>query len=87
MERYRKQYPDAYIVLFEPDREDADMFFANIFSYSQRKRLCAAAYRKTRQNLLARSGEIGPVLKRWFEPLGAPGDMLKAVFLLNGLPE
>ena len=36
---------------------------------------------------LYRSGEIGPVLKRWFEPLGAPGDMLKAVFLLNGLPE
>ena len=31
-------------MLFEPDREDADMFFANIFSYSQRKRLCAAAY-------------------------------------------
>ena len=36
---------------------------------------------------LYRSGEIGPVLKRWFEPLGAPGEMLKAVFLLNGLPE
>ncbi len=36
---------------------------------------------------LYRSGEIGSVLKRWFEPLGAPGDMLKAVFLLNGLPE
>lgn len=64
MERYRKQYPDADIVLFEPDREDADMFFANIFSYSQRKRLCAAAYRKTRQNLLARSSEIGPLLAR-----------------------
>ena len=27
------------------------MFFASIFSYSQRKRLCAAAYQKTRQNL------------------------------------
>src|SRR5512143_3190675 len=51
MEKYRKQYPDADVLLFEPDREDADMFFANIFSYSQRKHLCAAAYRKTRQNL------------------------------------
>jgi NTE family protein len=40
MEKYRRQYPDADVVLFEPDREDADMFFANIFSYSQRKRLC-----------------------------------------------
>ena len=55
MEKYRRQYPDADVVLFEPDREDADMFFANIFSYSQRKRLCAMAFAKTRQNLLARA--------------------------------
>ena len=33
MEKYRKQYPHADVVLFEPDREDADMFFASIFSY------------------------------------------------------
>ena len=46
-----RQYPDADIVLFEPDREDADMFFANIFSYWQRKRLCAIAFAKTRQSL------------------------------------
>ena len=32
MEKYDRQYPDADVVLFEPDREDADMFFANIFS-------------------------------------------------------
>ena len=43
------------ILLFEPDREDADMFFANIFSYWQRKRLCALAFAKTRQNLAARA--------------------------------
>ena len=36
---------------------------------------------------LYRSGEIGPILKRWFEPLGKPGDALQAMFLLNGLPE
>ena len=35
MERYRRQYPNADIVLFEPDREDSDMFFANVFSYRQ----------------------------------------------------
>jgi hypothetical protein len=64
MEKYRRQYPDADVVLFEPDREDADMFFANIFSYSQRKRLCAAAYRKTRQNLVARAGTLAPQLAR-----------------------
>ncbi len=59
MEKYRQQYPDADVVLFEPDREDADMFFASIFSYSQRKRLCAAAYQKTRQNLAARAAHAG----------------------------
>jgi NTE family protein len=61
MERYRAQYPGARIVLFEPDREDADMFFANIFSYWQRKRLCSIAFAKTRQSLAARAAELAPV--------------------------
>jgi predicted acylesterase/phospholipase RssA len=64
MEKYRRQYPDASILLFEPDREDADMFFANILSYWQRKRLCAIAFAKTRQNLLARARTMAPVLRR-----------------------
>jgi predicted acylesterase/phospholipase RssA len=62
MEKYHRQYPDADVVLFEPDREDADMFFANIFSYAERKHLSAAAYRKTRQNLLARAELLAPRL-------------------------
>jgi predicted acylesterase/phospholipase RssA len=62
MERYRGQYPDAHLVLFEPDREDADMFFANIFSYWQRKRLCAIAFATTRKSLAARAAELAP----WF---------------------
>jgi NTE family protein len=61
MESYRARYPDAGIVLFEPDREDADMFFANIFSYWQRKRLCAIAFAKTRQSLAARAQSLAPV--------------------------
>ena len=64
MEKYRRQYPRADILLFEPDREDADMFFANIFSYAQRKRLCEAAYHKTRQRLLAQCAVLQPVLAR-----------------------
>jgi predicted acylesterase/phospholipase RssA len=64
MEKYRRLYPNADVVLFEPDREDADMFFANIFSYAQRKRLCAAAYQKTRQNLLGRADLLAPQLAR-----------------------
>jgi len=64
MEKYHRQYPDADILLFEPHREDADMFFANIFSYWQRKRLCAMAFAKTRQSLLARAAELQPLLRR-----------------------
>ena len=36
---------------------------------------------------LYRSGEIEPIFQRWFAPLGDPGEALKALFLLNGLPE
>ena len=64
MEKYRTQYPDADVLLFEPDREDADMFFANIFSYWQRKKLCAIAFAKTRQSLAARAALLAPVLQR-----------------------
>jgi hypothetical protein len=64
MEKYRQQYPNADVVLFEPHREDADMFFASIFSYAQRKRLCAAAYRKTRQNLAERTATLLPRLAK-----------------------
>jgi len=65
MERYRAQYPDARIVLFEPNREDADMFFANIFSYRQRKRLCSLAFEKTRQSIAARAPVLAPALREF----------------------
>jgi NTE family protein len=64
MDRYRAQYPDADILLIEPDREDADMFFASIFSYTRRKALCEAAFRKTRQSLFDRRDALAPVLAR-----------------------
>jgi predicted acylesterase/phospholipase RssA len=64
MENYRRQYPHADVVLFEPDREDADIFFASIFSYAQRKRLCAAAYHKTRQKLATRAEALEPKLAK-----------------------
>jgi predicted acylesterase/phospholipase RssA len=63
MENYHRQYPDAQILLFEPDRQDADMFLANILSYRQRKRLCALAFATTRQRLRLRAPAIAPVLR------------------------
>ncbi|MET0344693.1 MAG: patatin-like phospholipase family protein, partial [Casimicrobiaceae bacterium] len=64
MEKYGRQYPGADILLFEPDREDADMFFARIFSYRQRKRLCALAFAATRDKLRARAVDLAPKLAR-----------------------
>jgi hypothetical protein len=64
MAKYHRQYPDTDILLFEPDRGDADMFFANIFSYGQRKRLCAMAFAKTRQNLATRADELAAALRK-----------------------
>ena len=53
MEKYWTQYRHSDVLLFEPDREDADMFFANILSYTHRAQLCETAYRNTRQRLRA----------------------------------
>jgi NTE family protein len=64
MERYRAQYPGADILLFEPQRGDADMFFAPIFSYARRKSLCEAAYRTTRAHLFDRRDVLAPMLAR-----------------------
>jgi predicted acylesterase/phospholipase RssA len=64
MERYKTAYPDIDIVLFEPNRADADMFFTNLFSYSSRRRLCEHAYQKTREELWKRRHELAPVLEQ-----------------------
>lgn len=62
--KYDIEYKDADIILFQPDRDDADMFFTNIFSYADRKRLSEQAYRKTREELLRRYDELAPKLAR-----------------------
>lgn len=61
---YERAYPGTDIVLFEPEAHDAEMFLANTFSYSQRRRLAEHAYQSTRQALLARQDELGPRLAR-----------------------
>jgi hypothetical protein len=33
------------------------------------------------------TGEISPVFQRWFGAIGKPGEAIKVMFLLNGLPE
>jgi ABC-type amino acid transport substrate-binding protein len=36
---------------------------------------------------LYRSGEIGPIMQSWFGQLGSPGEALRNMVLINGLPE
>jgi predicted acylesterase/phospholipase RssA len=64
MERYRKEFPDSDVVLFQPSRDDAEMFFTNVFSYSARRRLSEHAYQQTRADLRRRATELAPILAR-----------------------
>ena len=46
-----EEFPDADVVLFEPAQDDEVIFFANIFSYADRRRLAEHAYRHTLSEL------------------------------------
>jgi NTE family protein len=61
---YRKLYRDADVVLLEPRRDDYDMFFSNIFSFSNRRAVCEHAYLSTREELLLRYEELAPIFER-----------------------
>jgi hypothetical protein len=64
------------VVLFEPTRDDADMFFTNVFSYRGRSRLCEHAYQRTRKDLYQRRHELRPIFERHgihLESRGAQG--------------
>jgi predicted acylesterase/phospholipase RssA len=64
MKAYEKRYPGADIVLVEPDRDDYENFFTNIFSFSARRAVASRAYDATRRDLLARADRLAPMLAR-----------------------
>ncbi len=64
MEKYDSHYAKADLVLLEPNRDDEKMFFTNVFSYSNRKKVCEHAYQRTRQDLLLNSAKINNVLSK-----------------------
>jgi predicted acylesterase/phospholipase RssA len=64
MARYRHEFPDADVVLFEPRSDDAEMFFANVFNYSERRHLAEHAYQRTRVELRRRYAELQPIFAR-----------------------
>lgn len=65
MQRYEDQYPDTDFLLFEPENDDTEMFYTNVFSYSDRQRLCEHAYQVTRQQLLDSRAQLEPALERF----------------------
>jgi NTE family protein len=64
MAGYHDRYPHADILLFEPDRDDERMFFANVFRYSDRRRLVDHAYQRARHDLRSHARALEPVLAR-----------------------
>lgn len=62
--QYERTYPDTEIVLLEPDQRDAELFFANTFSYRQRREMAEHAYQQTRALLKLRAGRLAPQLAR-----------------------
>ena len=62
--KYYSSHPVADLILVEPDRNDEQIFFTNIFSYADRQALCEHAYQVTRRELYARRAELAPVLAK-----------------------
>ena len=62
--KYHRSHENADLLLMEPDRDDQDIFFTNIFSYSSRNALCEHAYQATRKDLLDRTGDLEPLLEK-----------------------
>lgn len=61
---YGTRYENADVVLLEPRRDDYEMFFTNIFSFSDRRTVFEHAYHRTRANLLERREELEPIFER-----------------------
>ena len=64
LDKYQVQYEHTDLVLFEPNPDDAEMFFTNIFSFQSRTRLTEHAYQATRADLRSRRAELAPILAR-----------------------
>ncbi|MDS1310619.1 MULTISPECIES: patatin-like phospholipase family protein [Marinobacter] len=62
---YATDYPDKDILLFEPTRDDAKLFFSNVFSFQSRRMVCEHAYQMTRQDLRNRADELEPKLAKY----------------------
>lgn len=63
MRKYESAYPACALMLVEPNRNDEQMFYTNVFSYSSRSELADHAYQVTRRELLGRADELEAFLE------------------------
>jgi NTE family protein len=61
---YETRYTDKDVLVFEPRRDDYEMFFTNVFSFSNRKAVCEHAYNSTRSKLWRNRVRLEPILAR-----------------------
>ncbi|HYD52992.1 MAG TPA: patatin-like phospholipase family protein [Gemmatimonadaceae bacterium] len=62
--RYRHHAPTTDVLLFEPGRDEYGLFFAPMFSFHARERICALAYVTTLRDLRRRRARLAPRLAR-----------------------
>ncbi len=62
MEKYPRQFPNIDQLVFEPNSDDSELFFTNLFSFASRHRVCQLAYRNTLADLRRRADVLRPML-------------------------
>ena len=62
LKNIKRDFPGKDVLLFEPPRYDANLFFSSVFSFKSRKLMCESAYQLTRANLRKRVDELEAVL-------------------------
>src|SRR5688572_9351551 len=63
LQRYANTYPNIDQLVFEPNSDDGELFFTNVFSFSARRRVCELAFRNTLDDLRNRADELRPMLE------------------------
>jgi hypothetical protein len=62
--KYAQQYPETDQIVLEPNEDDAEMFFTNVFSYSSRHRVCEHAFQSTLRDLKRQFKVLEPMLAK-----------------------
>ena len=63
LQRYAQTYPNIDQLVFEPNSDDGELFFTNVFSFAARRRVCELAYRNTMEDLRTRGDVLRPMLE------------------------